>query len=108
MLLFVTTLSARGADCVGDVVLNELLPNPGGADDDAEWVELYNRGTASVSLDGWILRWGTSSLTTAFVFPAVDLAGGGYVVAGGSRSGADIEIAALAMGNASSSGDAVG
>jgi hypothetical protein len=107
MLLFVTTLSARAADCAGDVVLNELLPNPGGADDDAEWIELYNRGTASVSLGGWILRWGTSSLTSAFMFDALDLPAGGYLVAGGSRSGADVEIADLAMGNASSSGDAV-
>jgi len=32
---------------------------------------------------------------------------GRYLVAGGSRSGADVEIAGLAMGNASSSGDAV-
>ena len=107
MLLFVTTLSARAADCLGDVVLNELFPNPAGADDDAEWVELYNRGTASVSLDGWILRWGTSSLTSDFVFGAVNVPAGGYLVAGGNRSGADVEIAALAMGNASSSGDAV-
>jgi hypothetical protein len=107
MLLFVTTLSARGADCAGDVVLNELFPNPGGADDDAEWVELYNGGSTSVSLDGWTLRWGTSSLTSDFAFAAVVLPAGGYVVAGGSRSGADVEIADLAMGNASSSGDAV-
>lgn len=107
MLLFVTTLSARAADCRGDVVLNELFPNPAGADDDAEWVELYNRGTTSASLDGWILRWGTSSLTSDFVFGAVSVPGGAYLVAGGNRSGADVEIAALAMGNASSSGDAV-
>ena len=107
MLLFVTALSARGADCAGDVVLNELLPNPGGADDDAEWVELYNRGTTTASLDGWILLWGTSSLTSTFVFGPKDLAAGGYLVAGGSRSGADVEIVGLAMGNASSSGDAV-
>jgi hypothetical protein len=107
MLLFVAMLSARAAECAGDVVLNELLPNPGGSDDDAEWVELYNRGATSVSLEGWILRWGTSSLTSAFVFGPADLPARGYLVAGGSRSGADVEIAELAMGNASSSGDAV-
>src|SRR5688500_14138654 len=98
MLLFVVVLSARAADCAGAVVLNELFPNPGGADDDAEWVELYNRGPASVSLDGWVLRWGTSSLSSDVSFAETIVPPGGYLVAGGSRSGADVEIAGLAMG----------
>ena len=45
--------------------------------------------------------------TSDFAFAAVVLPAGGYLVAGGSQSGADVEIAELAMGNASSSGDAV-
>ena len=105
MLLFVVTLSARAAECEGDVVLNELFPNPGGADDDAEWVELYNRGSAGVSLDGWTLRWGTSSLSSEHTFEDVHVPAGAFVVAGGNE--ADIAIAGLAMGNASTSGDAV-
>jgi hypothetical protein len=107
MLLFVVTLRAFGSDCAGDVVLNELFPNPAGADDDAEWVELYNKGATDVRVDGWTLLWGTSSLSSEFTFGAVTVPGDGFVVAGGNRSGAAIEIAGLAMGNASSSGDAV-
>src|SRR4029453_5267691 len=105
MLLFVTALSARGADCAGDVVLNELLPNPGGADDDAEWVELYTRARTTGSRDGWILLWGALSVASPFVFGPMDLAAGGYLVAGGSRSGADVEIVGLAMGHPPDSGD---
>ncbi|MDO8559606.1 MAG: SdrD B-like domain-containing protein [bacterium] len=42
-----------------EVVLNEVLPNPVGADDagkpDGEWVELYNRSGKPISLSGWWL-----------------------------------------------------
>ncbi len=39
------------------VVINEVLYDPDGSGSDgaSEWVELYNRGDASVSLDGWSL-----------------------------------------------------
>jgi hypothetical protein len=39
----------------GDVLLNEVLPDPDGSDDDAmmEWVELYNVGSAALQIDGW-------------------------------------------------------
>ncbi|TSC77039.1 MAG: hypothetical protein G01um101431_222 [Parcubacteria group bacterium Gr01-1014_31] len=42
-----------------EVVLNEVLPNPAGADDagkpNGEWVELYNRSGKPISLAGWML-----------------------------------------------------
>src|SRR3989339_2043602 len=38
-----------------DVVINEIMYNPLGADDYTEWVELYNNGTLSVDLTGWQL-----------------------------------------------------
>ena len=34
------------------VIINELLPNPSGSDDN-EWVELYNNGTTTVDVAGW-------------------------------------------------------
>lgn len=37
------------------VRINELMPNPDGADADEEWVELVNTGDAPVSLAGWTL-----------------------------------------------------
>jgi hypothetical protein len=35
--------------------INELLPNPSGKDDGEEWVELFNFGSSSTDLTGWIL-----------------------------------------------------
>jgi hypothetical protein len=107
MLLFVVALRAHAGDCAGDVVLNELFPNPAGDDTDAEWVELYNRAATDVSLEGWTLRWGTSALSSEHTFGNVRIPSRGFLVAGGKLSGSGIAIEGLAMGNASSSGDAV-
>jgi hypothetical protein len=38
------------------VVLNEVLANPAGAEPAEEWVELYNDGSESVSLGGFLLE----------------------------------------------------
>lgn len=38
------------------VYLNEWFPNPFGADAAGEFMELYNPGSATVSLDGWTLE----------------------------------------------------
>lgn len=52
--------------------LNELLPNPKGADAEGEWIELYNFGEETILLDGW-------SIT--------DAAGGVYPLEAGSALG---------------------
>lgn len=38
------------------VFINEWLPNPAGSDLKTEFVELYNDGASSISLDGYALR----------------------------------------------------
>lgn len=38
------------------IFINEWLPNPAGADAAGEWVELFNSGKSSVSLNGWSLK----------------------------------------------------
>jgi predicted ribosomally synthesized peptide with SipW-like signal peptide len=44
-----------------DIVINEFLPNPSGSGTDGdsmpggEWVELYNRGTATGDVNNWVL-----------------------------------------------------
>lgn len=52
-----TPTSARSTACSGDICLNEVMPNPGGADDalwpGGEWFELRNNGTTDVNLSGW-------------------------------------------------------
>ena len=38
-----------------EVLINELLPDPEGSDDNAEWIELKNTSDHEVSLQGWQL-----------------------------------------------------
>src|SRR5438477_2614832 len=70
----------------GNVVINEFLASAvttnGLADEDgqfSDWIELYNRGTNTVNLNGWSLTDdpGTPSMWT---FPAVTLGPGQYLV----------------------------
>jgi DNA/RNA endonuclease YhcR with UshA esterase domain len=45
----------------GDIVINELVSDP--ADDQEEFIELFNTTNASISLDGWSLEEGSESVT---------------------------------------------
>jgi CotH kinase protein/Lamin Tail Domain/Putative Ig domain/PA14 domain len=59
-----------------EVVINELHYHPVTEDENEEFVEIYNRGTNAVNLEGWRLRGGLS-----FTFPAgANLAAGAYAV----------------------------
>lgn len=42
-------------DYSNDVVISEILPNPEGSDNEAEFIELYNAGEREVNLTGWKL-----------------------------------------------------
>lgn len=39
----------------GQVIINEILPNPVGSDQEGEWIELFNAGESSVNLLNWRL-----------------------------------------------------
>jgi hypothetical protein len=55
-LLVLVTLSLVLPSAVkAQVVINEVLPNPSGEDDGAEWVELYNMSSETVTLKGCTL-----------------------------------------------------
>ncbi len=102
--------NARDGDCSGmdDVKINELLPDPDGADDGGEWIELYDAGAEPVALDGWRLEWGTSDFGAGFDFPAgTAIAPGAFLVVGSSGVPDSVLAAGLTLGNAGSSGDAV-
>ena len=61
---------------VSDIVINELMYDPISGNDDDQYVELYNRGTNTVSLGAWQLTGGIS-----FTFPSnIVLAADGYLV----------------------------
>ncbi len=63
------------------IVINELMANPDSllADVNAEYVELYNYGTASIDLQNWIIadNFGVDTIKTSLIVPA-----GGYVILG--------------------------
>ncbi|MGE3310063.1 MAG: lamin tail domain-containing protein, partial [Limisphaerales bacterium] len=52
-LASITAGSANPPFLVSPVVLNEILYNPISGDSDDEFVELFNRTSAPISLDGW-------------------------------------------------------
>jgi hypothetical protein len=69
-----------------DVVINEVLPNPEGDDDqggtDGEWVELYNRGNQGTDLAGWYIEDAASN--TQEIIPANTFNNRTYIGAPGS------------------------
>lgn len=46
---------------LGDVVINEFVSDP--ADDEVEWIELYNTQNADINLDGWTIEDGSGAKT---------------------------------------------
>ncbi|MDP8215239.1 MAG: lamin tail domain-containing protein [Candidatus Euphemobacter frigidus] len=73
----------------GDVVINEIAW--GGTFDgtDQQWIELYNNGTSTVSLDGWKLRDDSAAWSPISFSSSYSIAGGGYfVLSTNSPSGA--------------------
>lgn len=47
------------------VILNELLPNPSGADENGEFIELKNTGSQTVNLYGYVIKSGSGKFAVA-------------------------------------------
>ncbi len=47
----------------GGVFINEVMPSPEGADEDKEWIELYNSNNFDVDLSGWKIQDTTGTKT---------------------------------------------
>ena len=68
--------TGNSAIWLGDIVINELMYDPIGGNDDDQYIELFNKGTNTVSLAGWQFISGIS-----FTFPPnVTLAHNAYLV----------------------------
>jgi len=98
----------------GDVVVNEFIINPAGADDGLEWIEIVNVSGGNLDIDGWSIQAGTSSFSTKYTFTAVVMNAGDRLVVGGENvPGADFNLdltglgETFSFGNASSTGDGV-
>jgi competence ComEA-like helix-hairpin-helix protein len=52
------------------VFINEILPNPEGADETNEWIEIYNSNNFDVDLSGWQIQDRTGTIAT-FTIPSI-------------------------------------
>jgi len=91
------------------IVINEFLADPVGADTGLEWMELVNVSGAPVDLLGWEIQRATTTWSIRHIFPAsLVLNPGEHLVIGElGVAFADETVVALALGNALSTGDAI-
>ncbi|MCC7431693.1 lamin tail domain-containing protein [bacterium] len=66
-----------------DIVINELLPNPGGTDTNKEWFEVHNKGNTAVDLLNWEILGANETLDHTIATSAI-VPAGGYLVLGQS------------------------
>jgi len=62
------------------VFINEILPNPQGADGTEEWIELYNSNGSDVDLSGWQLQDTVGTITTYTIPAGTKISAGGFLV----------------------------
>jgi hypothetical protein len=70
---------ANAKPLTGDIVINEIMYHHGARDERYEYIELYNRGTSTVSLEGWSF---TDGITYDFneVAQVTQMPAGSYLV----------------------------
>ncbi|MEO8350396.1 MAG: lamin tail domain-containing protein [Chthoniobacteraceae bacterium] len=74
--------AANAPDMTTSIVINEIMCDPPSGQKADEFIELYNRTGAAVSLDGWKIRGGID-----FDFlPGTSIPPGGYLIVAGSKS----------------------
>jgi hypothetical protein len=78
--------SSAGALPITSLAISEVMFNPSGADDQREWVELYNGTAAAIDLAGYSLGWGGADYTTGTLQLSGIIASGATFVAGGPIS----------------------
>ena len=65
-----------------DVVINEVLYDPDGADTGYEWVELYNNSDLVINLHDWTIEKAGSSFSVVFSFPNIEIEPYGFILIG--------------------------
>ena len=56
-----------------DVVINEVLYDPEGADTGYEWIELYNNSNLPLNLQDWTIEKAGTSFDAVFTFPNIEI-----------------------------------
>ena len=62
------------------IVINEILPSPEGADEENEWVELYNSNSSEVNLSGWKIQDVAGTQTTYTIPEGIKILGSSFLV----------------------------
>jgi competence ComEA-like helix-hairpin-helix protein len=62
------------------VVINELLPSPEGADEENEWIELYNTNNFEVDISGWKIEDIEGTKTTHLFINNTKISANGYLL----------------------------
>jgi len=62
------------------IFLNEILPNPQGADETDEWIELYNSNSSNIDLSDWQIKDSTGTPTTYSISKNTNITTGGFLV----------------------------
>ena len=62
------------------IIFNEILPSPKGADEENEWIELYNTNNFEVDLSGWKIKDKEGTTTNYFLSENTKISAYGYLV----------------------------
>lgn len=65
-----------------NVVINEVLYDPDGADTGYEWIELYNSSDQTVNLQDWTIEKAGTSFGLVFTFPNINIEPYGFLLIG--------------------------
>jgi hypothetical protein len=52
-----------------NIIINEIMPSPEGADETEEWIEIFNQNNFEADLSGWQIK-DTVGKTSTYVFPS--------------------------------------
>lgn len=52
----------------GGIIFNEILPSPEGADEENEWIEIFNKNNFEIDLSGWKMS-DANGKTINYIFP---------------------------------------
>lgn len=63
-----TTIEQTPAIYPSGIIFNEILPSPEGADEENEWIEIYNKNNFEIDLAGWKIE-DVEGTKTIYIFP---------------------------------------
>ncbi len=103
-----TGLFCSDAGVAAGLVINELMADPAGADNERDWLELFNRGEEGLDLSGWSLHTGDAAYERNYALPGgLFLGARDYLVIGGElATQAQLTVGGLIIDNGVS-GDAI-